>query len=170
MTIRVLADDHPIFRDGLARTLEERGAFHRARQWPCSVVPGSVRIAGEAAVTGATPSTRTARKPGTPDTARSVFTRQGRRPHLSVTLGLGTLAGLDNLPGTLAGFGAIPAGLARSIAASAATINALITDPQYAAVYVFTRSSSCLSLSPRTHRSRPRCKSTSQCSTPAGER
>ena len=58
-----------------------------------------------------------------------VFTRQGRRPHLSVTLGLGTLAGLDNLPGSLAGFGAIPAGLARSIAASAATINALITDP-----------------------------------------
>ena len=58
-----------------------------------------------------------------------MFTRQGRRPHLSVTLGLGTLAGLDNLPGSLAGFGAIPAGLARSIAASAATINALVTDP-----------------------------------------
>jgi hypothetical protein len=58
-----------------------------------------------------------------------VFTRQGRRPHLSVTIGLSTLAGLDNLPGSLAGFGAIPAGLARSIAASAATIDALITDP-----------------------------------------
>ena len=58
-----------------------------------------------------------------------MFSRQGRRPHLSVTIGLSTLAGLDNLPGTLAGFGAIPAGLARSIAASAATINALITDP-----------------------------------------
>jgi hypothetical protein len=58
-----------------------------------------------------------------------VFTRQGRRPHLSVTLGLSTLAGLDNLPGSLAGFGAIPAGLARSIAASAATINTVITDP-----------------------------------------
>ena len=58
-----------------------------------------------------------------------VFTRQGRRPHLSVTIGLSTLAGLDNLPGSLAGYGAIPAGLARSIAASAATINALVTDP-----------------------------------------
>ena len=75
------------------------------------------------------------RKPGkaaTPGKAGNparVFTRQGRRPHLSVTLGLGTLAGLDNLPGTLAGFGAIPAGLARSIAASAATINALLTNP-----------------------------------------
>jgi hypothetical protein len=58
-----------------------------------------------------------------------VFTRQGRRPHLSVTIGLSTLAGLDNLPGLLAGFGAIPAGLARSIAQSAATINTLITNP-----------------------------------------
>jgi len=47
-----------------------------------------------------------------------------------VTIGLGTLAGLDELPGTLAGFGAIPAGLARSIAASAATITALLADPK----------------------------------------
>ena len=61
--------------------------------------------------------------------ARSM-TRQGRRPHLSVTLGLGTLAGLDNLPGKLAGFGAIPPGLARSIAKSAATIIALLTDSE----------------------------------------
>ncbi len=51
----------------------------------------------DAAAPGATPSTRTARKPGTPDTARSVFTRQGRRPHLSVTLSLDTLAGLNDL-------------------------------------------------------------------------
>ncbi len=43
--------------------------------------------------------------------------------------GSATLAGLDNLPGALAGFGAIPAGLARSIVTSAATINTLITDP-----------------------------------------
>ncbi len=58
------------------------------------------------------------------------LTRQGRRPHLSVTLGLGTLAGLDSLPGKLAGFGAIPPGLARSIAKSAATITTLLTDPE----------------------------------------
>jgi hypothetical protein len=32
--------------------------------------------------------------------ADRTFARQGRRPHLSVTLGLGTLAGLDELPGT----------------------------------------------------------------------
>ena len=61
--------------------------------------------------------------------ARSM-TRQGRRPHLSVTLGLGTLAGLENFPGKLAGFGAIPPGLARSIAKSAATITALLTDSE----------------------------------------
>jgi hypothetical protein len=58
------------------------------------------------------------------------FTKQGRRPHLSVTLGLGTLAGLDDLPGKLAGFGAIPPGLARSIAKSAATITSLLCDPE----------------------------------------
>ncbi len=75
----------------------------------------------DAAATTATAATTTTKRRG----GNRVFTRQGRRPHLSVTLGLGTLAGLDNLPGSLAGFGAIPAGLARSIAASAATINAL---------------------------------------------
>jgi hypothetical protein len=77
-----------------------------------------------AAATGAA-----AKGPSTKRGGNRAFTRQGRRPHLSVTIGLSTLAGLDNLPGVLAGFGAIPAGLARSIAASAATINALITDP-----------------------------------------
>jgi hypothetical protein len=81
---------------------------------------GSAETGTAAAATG--PATK--RRGG-----NRVFTRQGRRPHLSVTIGLSTLAGLDNLPGSLAGYGAIPAGLARSIAASAATINALVTDP-----------------------------------------
>ena len=45
-----------------------------------------------------------------------------------MTIGLGTLAGLDDLPGRLAGFGAIPASLARAIATSAGTVTALITD------------------------------------------
>ena len=65
------------------------------------------------------------------NTARStrVLTRQGRRPHLSVTIGLNTLAGLNDLPALLAGFGAIPACLGRAIATSAGTVTALLTDP-----------------------------------------
>jgi hypothetical protein len=90
--------------------------------------PGNHRTAN---ATAAPPATTTTAPPATAKRrgGNRVFTRQGRRPHLSVTLGLSTLAGLDNLPGSLAGFGAIPAGLARSIAASAATINTVITDP-----------------------------------------
>ena len=63
-----------------------------------------------------------------PDRAGRTFKRQGRRPHLSVTMGWETLAGLNNLPGMLAGYGAIPPGLSRSIAASAATITTQIVD------------------------------------------
>ena len=68
---------------------------------------------------------------GPVNTARSprVLTRQGRRPHLSVTIGLNTLAGLNDLPALLAGFGAIPACLGRAIATSAGTVTALLTDP-----------------------------------------
>ena len=60
---------------------------------------------------------------------RRSLTRQGRRPHLSVVIGVETLAGLNDLPARLAGYGAIPAGIARSIAASAATISTLTADP-----------------------------------------
>ena len=62
--------------------------------------------------------------------SRRAMTRQGRRPHLSVTIGLGTLAGLDQLPALLAGFGAIPACLGRTIANSAGTVTALFADPK----------------------------------------
>ncbi len=65
---------------------------------------------------------------------RRSLTRQGRRPHLSVVIGVETLAGLDDLPGYLAGYGAIPAGIARSIAASAATMTAITADPTTGAV------------------------------------
>ncbi|MPV87084.1 DUF222 domain-containing protein, partial [Georgenia ruanii] len=50
-----------------------------------------------------------------------------RRPHLQVTIGAGTLLGLDDAPGLLAGYGPIPADLAREIALDA-TWQALITD------------------------------------------
>ena len=60
---------------------------------------------------------------------RRTLSRQGRRPHLSVIINESTLAGLDDRPGYLNGFGAIPADLARSIAQSAATITAQLADP-----------------------------------------
>jgi hypothetical protein len=44
------------------------------------------------------------------------LSRHGRRPHLTVTIGMSTLAGLDRLPGHLAGHGAITAELASTIA------------------------------------------------------
>ncbi|GAA2014196.1 DUF222 domain-containing protein [Nakamurella flavida] len=62
------------------------------------------------------------------------LSRQGRRPHLQVTLGLETLAGLDDLPADLAGYGAITAGMARTIAASAGSLCTLLADPTTGAV------------------------------------
>ncbi|GAA2007606.1 DUF222 domain-containing protein [Nakamurella flavida] len=62
------------------------------------------------------------------------LSRQGRRPHLQVTLGLHTLAGLDDLPADLAGYGAITAGMARTIAASAGSLCTLLADPTTGAV------------------------------------
>src|SRR5664280_636009 len=55
--------------------------------------------------------------------------RQGRRPHLTVTLSASTLAGLDRLPGHLEGYGAITAEMALMIAKSAASITAVLLDP-----------------------------------------
>jgi hypothetical protein len=97
---------------------------------PSDAAPGEDQPADDQPAATATGEVTKSGKASMAGNPSRVFTRQGRRPHLSVTLGLGTLAGLDNLPGTLAGFGAIPAGLARSIAASAATINALLTNPK----------------------------------------
>src|SRR5664280_3216296 len=54
--------------------------------------------------------------------------RQGRRPHLTVTLSASTLAGLDRLPGHLEGYGAITAEMALMIAKSAASITAVLLD------------------------------------------
>ncbi len=55
--------------------------------------------------------------------------RHGRRPHLQVTVAASTLLGLDELPGALAGYGPIPAPVAREIAADA-TWRRLLTDPE----------------------------------------
>jgi hypothetical protein len=45
--------------------------------------------------------------------------QQGRRPHLQVTVAAGTLLGLDEEPAELAGYGPIPAHMARRIAQDA---------------------------------------------------
>ncbi|MBA2768844.1 MAG: DUF222 domain-containing protein, partial [Sporichthyaceae bacterium] len=55
--------------------------------------------------------------------------RHGRRPHLQVTVGAGTLLGLDQEPGELAGYGPIPAAVARELAGDA-TWRRLLVDPQ----------------------------------------
>jgi len=52
---------------------------------------------------------------------------QRRRPHLQVTAAAGTLLGLDDAPGELAGYGPIPAAMTRAIAADATWRR--ITDP-----------------------------------------
>jgi hypothetical protein len=54
--------------------------------------------------------------------------RHGRRPHLQVTVAATTLAGLDEAPGELAGYGPISAAVARELAEDA-TWRRLLTDP-----------------------------------------
>ena len=53
--------------------------------------------------------------------------RQHRRPHLQVTAAASTLLGLDEAPAALAGYGPIPASMARKIAAGS-TWRAVLTD------------------------------------------
>ena len=56
-------------------------------------------------------------------------TQQGRLTHLNVTIAATTLAGLDDLPGELDGYGPIHADLCRALAVSAASITAVAVDP-----------------------------------------
>ena len=56
-------------------------------------------------------------------------TRHGRRPHLNVTGAWTTLAGLDDLPGHLDGYGTITAELLRAIGKSWGTVTAVGVDP-----------------------------------------
>ncbi len=57
------------------------------------------------------------------------LTRQGRRPHLTVTMSLSTLMALDQLPAHLEGYGAITAELATAVAAAAASVSIAVIDP-----------------------------------------
>lgn len=58
-----------------------------------------------------------------------VTARHGRRPHLQVTVAATTLLGLDDEPATLAGYGPVPATMARRIAADG-TWRRLLTDAE----------------------------------------
>ena len=64
---------------------------------------------------------------------RPLPVRQRRRPHIEVTVAATTLLGLDDQPGELAGYGPIPADLARRIATDG-TWRRLLTDPATGAV------------------------------------
>jgi hypothetical protein len=55
-------------------------------------------------------------------------TRQGRRPHLVITIAASTLAGTDDQPATLAGYGPVPADLARLLAADAGSYQTACVD------------------------------------------
>ncbi|MDT4920662.1 MAG: hypothetical protein QOI15_1564 [Pseudonocardiales bacterium] len=58
------------------------------------------------------------------------ITWQGRRPAIQVSVALSTLLGADDQPGELAGYGAIPASMARAIAHDpTGTWRRLVTDP-----------------------------------------
>lgn len=57
-----------------------------------------------------------------------LLSRQGRRPHLTVTMSLSTLMALDQSPGHLEGYGAISAGLATALAAAAASLSLAVVD------------------------------------------
>lgn len=55
-------------------------------------------------------------------------TQQRRRPHIQVTVTAGTLLGLDDTPAELAGYGPIPATMARAIAADGTWRRLLLDD------------------------------------------
>ena len=62
--------------------------------------------------------------------SKGLLRRQGRRPHLTLTMSMSTLMALDRLPGHLDGYGAITAELSAAIAYCAASLNLVVIDPQ----------------------------------------
>jgi hypothetical protein len=66
--------------------------------------------------------------PGGAWTPPPLPTRQGRRPHLVITIAASTLAGTDDQPATLAGYGPVPADLARRLAADAGSYQTACVD------------------------------------------
>lgn len=65
---------------------------------------------------------------GRTPTGRRLPSRQGTAPGIHLTLAASTLAGDDDMPGELAGYGAIPAPIARELAAAATRFRAALID------------------------------------------
>jgi len=68
-------------------------------------------------------------KSSNPVPERGLGTHQGRPTNLNITMAATTLAGLDDLPAELDGYGAVHADIARTLLASAATITAVAVNP-----------------------------------------
>lgn len=99
--------------DALAGTSRTMGDVRNVHQRRADAFTG---IFDAIAATGALPDgTRLPRK-------------HGHRPEIQVTVGATTLLGLDDLPGELAGYGPIPAEMARAVAQDG-TWRRLLTDP-----------------------------------------
>ncbi|HVQ94100.1 MAG TPA: DUF222 domain-containing protein [Mycobacteriales bacterium] len=89
---------------------------------PASAAPGSA-APGSAVPGGAVPG------------GAVVVGRSALAPLVQVTVAASTLLGLDDLPGELAGYGPIPAGLARQLAADpTGTWRRILTDPATGAI------------------------------------
>lgn len=72
------------------------------------------------------------------DPEHRLGTMQGQRPHIQVTVAATTLAGADDDPGRLTGYGAVPADVARRLAA-VGVWRRLLTDPASGVVTEYGR-------------------------------
>jgi len=120
-------------RDGAAITYpaNQQSAPNQTSRTADGATPSAAQRLQCATCGGYEPETLSASTTGNREDRRASrrAARQGRRPHLTVTLSASTLAGLDRLPGHLEGYGAITAEMALMIAKSAASITAVLLDP-----------------------------------------
>src|SRR5690554_4533784 len=107
------AGEAPLHPDHLVSTSSERGKTES----PQSPSPSPQNRLG-----------RTAGDAGPSVLWRRLATTARQRPHLQVTVAGTTLLGLDDRPAELAGYGPVPADVARTIATDA-TWRAILTDP-----------------------------------------
>jgi hypothetical protein len=89
----------------------------------------SPAVGAEKSTGGSVDSDGIGSRPGGRESSRRVGSRRrGSQVQIRVTVALTTLLGLDQLPGELAGYGPIPADIARELAAEG-TWRRLVTDP-----------------------------------------